>query len=226
MARDARPTRTSSGPGRSVKRPGARKGATAAGPTGQRVPGASAAGATPAKAATGQQTRPGRRGATAAPLAQRLGRVARKVRPRGPLHVTRRALVFFAVLVVLGLSFAGSLRVYLVQSNQLAVAQSQIADNNARIDDLNSRLQRWQDNAYVISQARDRLGWVMPGEVGYRVIGADGEVLSGGVEIQGVGGGTSHGLEARWWDHLTGSIAAADAAQPEVVQAPSAEPSR
>ncbi|WP_232549597.1 FtsB family cell division protein [Propioniciclava soli] len=215
MARDARPARRPAGPGRGSKRPGA---------PGRRLFGATAApqASSPTPPATTGTPRAGR-AATALAATRRFGRA---VRPKGQWHVTRRALVLFAVLVVLGLSFAGSLRVYLVQSSQLAIAREQIVQREAAVDDLTARLGRWEDPAHVVAQARERLGWVMPGEVGYRVIDTDGEVLTGGVEIQGVEGGTSHGLEARWWDHLAGSIAAADAAEPTLVEAPAAEPSR
>ena len=37
------------------------------------------------------------------------------------------------------------------------------------------------DPDYVRTQARERLGWVVPGETGYRVVGADGKPLGGGL---------------------------------------------
>ena len=45
-------------------------------------------------------------------------------------------------------------------------AIGQLKDTKARFD----------DPAYIKQQARARFGWVMPGEVGYRVIGSDGSV--------------------------------------------------
>ena len=44
------------------------------------------------------------------------------------------------------------------------------------IDTLKDDRERWRDSAFVEQQARERFGWVLPGEVGYRVIGADGKV--------------------------------------------------
>lgn len=150
-----------------------------------------------------------------APVAEAVARAVKRVpRPRRPFTITRRALVFAAVLVTLALSFAGSLRVYLVQAGDLATARAQIEAHSARIAELTSELERWNDPAYVQVQARQRLGWVMPGEVGYRVIGRDGKALSGSVEIQGVGSSTPNGLEPRWWDRLAGSVNAADTPTP------------
>ena len=117
-----------------------------------------------------------------------------------------------AVLAVLALSFASSLRVWMLQSQELAAAQAQIERDQARVAELESSLERWGDPAYVRAQARERLGWVMPGEVGYRVLGRDGEVLSGSTEIEGVGTPQANPLAARWWDKLATSVHHADRA--------------
>lgn len=130
---------------------------------------------------------------------------------RGPrMALTRRALAVVAVVALLVFSFAGALRVWLMQSQELALATAQIEQRQAQIAELENELARWQDSAYVRTQARARLGWVMPGDVGYRVIGPDGEVLSGTSEIEGVGAAHSTGLEERWWDHLSTSLQEAD----------------
>lgn len=136
--------------------------------------------------------------------------VRRPPRRRNPFRVTRRAIVLVAVMSVLGLSFVGSLRVYILQERDLATARQQITDRTARVTELESELQRWRDPAFVKAQARTRLGWVMPGDIGYRVIGRDGAILSGGSEIVGIGTHTSSDFDPRWWDRLAGSIKAAD----------------
>lgn len=137
---------------------------------------------------------------------------ARLPRPKNNFGFTRRALVLFGVLAVLGLSFASSLRVWLVQSQELAAATAQIELQTERVAQLESDLERWSDPAYVRTQARERLGWVMPGEVGYRVVDANGEVMSGTNEIEGVGASETNDLAARWWDKLATSMRHADEA--------------
>lgn len=132
----------------------------------------------------------------------------------GSFGVTRRAIVLFVVVAVLALSYVGSLRVYLIQQRDLATAREQIAVRSARVTELEGELQRWRDPAYVKAQARTRLGWVMPGEVGYRVIGRDGAILSGEAEIEGVGTRTESDFDPRWWDRLSGSVRAADDPHP------------
>ncbi|HOC13091.1 MAG TPA: septum formation initiator family protein [Propionicimonas sp.] len=130
---------------------------------------------------------------------------------RRGLHVTRRAIVLILVVVALVISFGGSLRGYLAQQHELAVAEQEIRDRSAQIADLEAELARWDDPDYVKAQARDRLGWVMPGETGYRVIGADGKPIGGGVVIESAEKLPAGEHEPVWWDRLWGSMQAADA---------------
>ncbi|MFZ0530273.1 MAG: septum formation initiator family protein, partial [Propionicimonas sp.] len=136
---------------------------------------------------------------------------------RRGLHLTRRALVLSLAVVVLAISFAGSLRIYLAQQHDLAVAEQEIRERSAQIADLEAELARWDDSDYVKAQARDRLGWVMPGETGYRVIGADGKPLGGGVVIDSTERLPAGEHDPVWWDRLWGSIQAADAPARKVV---------
>lgn len=126
-------------------------------------------------------------------------------------RITGRALVLVAVAVLLGLSYASSLRIYLDQQHQLALADQQIRERTERIAVLQGELDRWDDPNYVKAQARDRLGWVMPGEIGYRVIGEDGQPIGGGVTIEAEQQLPPGEHDPMWWDKLWGSIRAADA---------------
>jgi cell division protein FtsB len=133
----------------------------------------------------------------------------------GP-KVTSRAFILVLVFVVLALSYANTLRIYVSQQHELAVAEQQIRERSEKIAGLQDELNRWNDPEYVKTQARERLGWVMPGETGFRVVDEDGEQVGGGVVIEsgktaGDGGGQS------WWGRLLGSIQTADAPQRKVV---------
>jgi cell division protein FtsB len=141
------------------------------------------------------------------------GRPSGRGLPKLPagLGLTPRALAVITVLVVLALSYANSLRIYLNQENALANARQQIQQRSERIATLEDELSRWNDPAYVKAQARDRLGWVLPGETGYRVIGADGRPLGGGVVIVAEQKLPAGEHEPMWWDRLWGSIQTADA---------------
>lgn len=127
------------------------------------------------------------------------------------LRLTRRALVMLIVVAALAISFLGSLRIYLSQQHDLAVAEQEISERSARIADLESELARWDDPDYVKAQARNRLGWVMPGEIGYRVVDASGNPLGGGVVIESEQRLPDGEHEPVWWDRLWGSVQTADA---------------
>lgn len=151
------------------------------------------------------------------PLAKAASRITR---PQNRLGLTRRALMLFSVLALLAVSFAGSLQVWITQSNDLALAQEQITERTARAESLETELRRWDDPSFVRAQARARLGWVVPGEVGYRVIGEDGQVLSGTAAIEGVGHAQRNELDARWWDRMASSLSQADDPQPTAASEP------
>ena len=127
------------------------------------------------------------------------------------LHLTRRALVMVVVVVALAISFGTSLRVYLTQQHDLAVAEQEIRERSTQIADLQSELDRWNDPDYIKAQARERLGWVMPGETGYRVVGEDGKPLGGGVVISSEQTLAAGEHDPVWWDRLWGSVQTADA---------------
>jgi len=81
------------------------------------------------------------------------------------------------VVAVLMVSYASSMRAYLEQREHLSALNQNIADSQANIGDLEREKARWDDPAYVRSQARMRFGWVLPGEIGFQVIGEDGKAL-------------------------------------------------
>lgn len=147
---------------------------------------------------------------------------AEEPKPSGPqrkrLAFTRRALVLLVLVIMLAGSYVGSLRTLLMQQQQRAVAERQINDHTARVAQLESELQRWRDPAFVKTQARARLGWVMPGEVGYRVIGTDGKVMSEILTVEGVGGYSEPSAGIPWWEIVGRSISTAD--QPDVEPTP------
>ena len=132
---------------------------------------------------------------------------------RGPSSLTARAIALTVVLLILTISYATSLRIYYTQAHDIAATKAQIAERQQRIAVLQDELARWQDEEYVRTQARQRLGWVVPGETGYKVVDADGKPLGGGAEISGEVTTVAEPGDA-WWAKLWGSVAAADEPAP------------
>jgi cell division protein FtsB len=124
--------------------------------------------------------------------------------------VTGRAAVLALVLGILAVSYAYPLRAWWEQHSRVAeleAEQESLADEVAALE---AERDRWEDPAFVRTQARERLGLVTPGEVGFVVVGeGDGptEVLIG----EGDEAVTSVETEGPWWSRLLASVEAADA---------------
>ncbi len=117
------------------------------------------------------------------------------------------------VLLILTISYANSLRIYFAQSHDIASTQAQIVERQQNITHLQTELDRWKDTDYVRTQARERLGWVVPGETGFRVVGADGKPLGGGAEITAATKPDAPAPKA-WYDKVWSSVEAADSPAP------------
>jgi cell division protein FtsB len=127
--------------------------------------------------------------------------------------VTARAIALAVVLLILAISYATSLRIYFAQAHEIASTNAEITERQQRIHDLQGELARWGDETYVRTQARERLGWVVPGETGYTVVGADGRPLGGGAKITAETAPDEPARDA-WWSKLWGSVRAADRPAP------------
>lgn len=120
-----------------------------------------------------------------------------------------RVAIVALILLVLVISYASSLRAWLQQRDDVAAARAELAQTQTSIEDLERTKLRWEDPAFIEQQARLRLGWVLPGEVGYRVIGADGEPLGDSVlEPEEL---AAQAAPEDWYASLWGSIEAAGA---------------
>jgi cell division protein FtsB len=102
--------------------------------------------------------------------------------PRRP-RFTGRAAILVLVVAVLTVSYASSLRAYLQQRSHIADLKAQIAERSASIDDLEREKRRWNDPAYVQAQARERFGYLMPGQTSYVVLGEDGKPLESDTDL-------------------------------------------
>ena len=123
----------------------------------------------------GGSRRPGQRGN---PRARGVAAPTRDAGP-GPRRprLTGRAAILVLVLAVLVVSYASSMRAYLQQRSHISALKTQIAEREANIDELEREKRRWHDPAYVETQARERFGYLMPGETSYVVLGEDGQPL-------------------------------------------------
>jgi len=63
---------------------------------------------------------------------------------------------------------------YLNQRREIVEMEQSIQTAKDAVVDMQAERDRWQDPAYIRSQARDRLYYVLPGEVSYLVMDSDG----------------------------------------------------
>ncbi|MHA3019754.1 FtsB family cell division protein [Mycobacterium sp. BMJ-28] len=81
----------------------------------------------------------------------------------------RRAAILAVVVCVLTLTIAGPVRTYFGQRaemNQLKAAETQL---RSQIEDLEQQKVKLADPVFIAAQARERLGFVMPGDIPYQV---------------------------------------------------------
>ena len=109
------------------------------------------------------------------------------------------------VLLVLVISYASSLRAWLDQRHRIDEARQRIVTIQQQVDDLERERRRWGDDAYVEQQARGRLGFLMPGETGYRVITPDGTTL----DTQADPEPSDQVADRQWYDTMWASAARA-----------------
>ena len=126
----------------------------------------------------------------------------------GGVHLTRRLVAVLLVGAMILVSVVSNLTVYLNQKKQMAQARAQIAASNEHIDELLAEQERWSDPDYVRAQARARLGWVLPGEVGYQVTDENGQPYGGGSGIDHTGASTTQ--DRAWWERIWDSVSEAD----------------
>jgi cell division protein FtsB len=89
--------------------------------------------------------------------------------------VTGRFVALSVVFFLIALTVAPPLQRYFSQRAQISAVEAQIDASKERLQNAEAELARWRDPAYVKSQARDRLHFVLPGERQYIVVGAKTE---------------------------------------------------
>jgi hypothetical protein len=110
--------------------------------------------------------------------------------------------VLLSVVLLLIASYTSTLHAWWEQRQDIQSTKAQIATAKQQIVDLEDQKARFDDPAYIRQQAKQRFGWVTPGEIGYRVIGSDGTV-NGDVPALDA---PPQAAERQWYDKLWGSV--------------------
>jgi cell division protein FtsB len=137
-----------------------------------------------------------------APTAARLEASAAR---RSPF--TRRAAVFAAVVLLVAISLAYPAQRYVAQRQHIDALRAQVADGTARVAALEHDKALMSKDVFVEREARRRLHFVMPGDLGYRV---EDPESSTGVPAAADGPAAATRADA-WWERMMGSLDAAAA---------------
>ena len=81
----------------------------------------------------------------------------------------RRAAILAALVCVLTLTIAGPVRTYFAQRTEMKQLAASEAALRQQIADLEQQKVKLADPAYIAAQARERLGFVKPGDIPYQV---------------------------------------------------------
>ena len=188
---------TRRGPGERAK-PGRRASATASKGSGRPGTGAKSSGRPGAG--------PGRSRATAAGAIRKAGS-AQVSQERKAARGVMRAVVLASILVLLTVTLVPTLRSYLRQQGQIDGLRDQVAAQRADVDELQKEQARWNDDDYVMQQARERLKFVKVGEKSYTVI--DGKPAT--TQENQVAAAPPSASDQPWYGQLWESVRAADA---------------
>ena len=132
----------------------------------------------PAQSKSGKRPQAQRQTAHRQPLqrepAQRPPMVSETETPAGGwlrgIRFSGFSLVMMVILVLAVVILAPSLRTYAEQRQQISQLSRAVADQQDEVDRLTSQRERWNDRTYVTTQARERLFYVLPGDISFLVI--------------------------------------------------------
>jgi len=90
------------------------------------------------------------------------------------LRIDLKVIAALTAILLGAFTLAPDIQTYLDQRQRIVEAEASIAEAEAALSDMLAERDRWQDPVYIRAQARDRLYYVLPGEVSYLVMDADG----------------------------------------------------
>jgi cell division protein FtsB len=103
------------------------------------------------------------------PIRQSIAEAAELQSEQRLRSAARRAAILAAVVCVLTLTIAGPVRTYFGQRTEMKQLQDVQSQLRSQIADLEQQKVKLGDPVFIAAQARERLGFVMPGEIPYQV---------------------------------------------------------
>ncbi|MFT4211994.1 MAG: septum formation initiator family protein [Microbacterium sp.] len=87
----------------------------------------------------------------------------------GGIRLSGFMVIMLGLVVLAVLVLVPTIGTYVDQRQRIAVLEQSVSVTQDEIDELQTESERWSDPAYIMTQARERLYYVKPGEVVYLV---------------------------------------------------------
>jgi hypothetical protein len=121
------------------------------------------------------------------------------------------------ILVLAVVVLAPSVRTYAEQRQQIDDLRASVSAQEADVDKLKDERERWNDRTFVTTQARDRLSYVMPGDVSFLVENDIGAPVDGSADAAAVSTAIQD-TEVDWVDSMFRSVMTAGLAPQEAAE--------
>lgn len=118
-----------------------------------------------------------------------------------------RVVVLASIFVLLAVTLVPTLRSYLRQQGEIDALRGQVSEQRQGVSDLQKEQARWNDDAYVMQQARERLKFVKVGEKSYTVIDGKPSTPAATAVAKASAASSDH----PWYGQLWESVQVADA---------------
>ncbi len=122
--------------------------------------------------------------------------------------VAGRNLLVASVLFVIAITLAPPMQRYFAQRAQIQSIKTQLHDSQVTLENAANELAKWNDPAYIASQARARLHYVFPGERQYIVVGVEDPSAATDAPAAAVSTQIPSGLP--WYQKVISSITSAN----------------
>ncbi|WEO76211.1 septum formation initiator family protein [Cryobacterium sp. SO2] len=133
------------------------------------------------------------------------------------LRLSGFSFVMMGILVLAVVVLAPSVRTYAEQRQQIDELRASVAAQEAVVDDLKDERERWNDRTFVTTQARDRLSYVMPGDISFLVLNDTGASVDADADTTTVSTAIQD-TDVDWVDSIFRSVMTAGLAPQEAAQ--------
>lgn len=133
------------------------------------------------------------------------------------LRLSGFSFVMMGILVLAVIVLAPSVRTFAEQRQQIDDLSNTVAAQQDSVDDLKAERERWNDRTFVTTQARDRLSYVLPGDISFLVINDTGAGVDGAADSAPISTAIQD-TEVDWVDSVFRSVMTAGLAPQEAAQ--------